>query len=123
MFDPKAPIERQKTSGGRQILSICDTGFDHSLSYAVLYSLDGIKYSVLVDKHGRGGVFVIATTPENKPLVEQYVNIYDTGLVSHPNEQLANMSAAFSQRLALVKLSFDPNTNKSSAETLWHKPD
>ena len=126
MFDITAPIERQFTRDGRKVLAIFDSGLD--CKYPIAAWFENENASVTLTKNGccwntSGSYngYDIITRPEPLPLIVHYCNVYVSGLLgSHSTLESAQLHAASNVR-AILRVTFDPNTGISTAETVWRK--
>lgn len=128
MFDITASIERQFTRDGQKVLAIYDSGLDckfpisawfQGWSQALSLCSDGSEISADVKSN-----YDIITRPELLPLVITFHNVYrltTNRAVLHDSLGVCEAHRFFDDILASVKVTFDPNTGISTAETVWQK--
>ena len=125
-FDITADISRQFTRDGRKVLAIYDSGLD--CKYPIAAWFENENASITLTKNGccwnNSGSYSgsdIITRSEPLPLVTTFHNIYPTD--SNSLKICENNRAYLTTlaTLATIKITFDPNTGESAAETVWQK--
>ena len=129
MFDIKAPLARQQTRDGRKVLSIFDSGLDVRFPIVAWISGPGSPNSFVFTRNGYGcygdtqNALDIITLPEAALFQSFWVNIYPYGLKSIVSSSYARASEIRTyEAIATIKITYDPNTGESSAETVWVRP-
>lgn len=126
-FDINADISRQYTRDGRKVLAI-HKFYDAHLVYPISAIVEGTTSPVPYVCDGRyysgddDSNMDIITRPIEKPLIVDYLNVYNDGAGYESDhrtyQDAAEAARGIAAHMAVIKLTFNPNDNSVSAEVV-----